>query len=460
MKKTSTITGIKALTLALIAMIIPFINSCTKEKTDVTDLLSTVPSSSGGVIGINLSSILEKAGCNIDGAQIKPGKELEKWLASRPDDSKDGIAALLNGDTGIDPMGAIVFNDAGRFFLTFSLADPDRFCAYIGNKSHIPFSTEGDVKVAGMVAVRGSQAWICLTPGRMIDPHAISAYASLNKSQSFLENKFSEDIANMSDDIIGWGQIKTLIKGYMSFGELSAFNMVTGMLFEDATALSFKLDFKKGECESSLVILNDKGKPAKYLLPSDKIDDDVLKTLGETCKGMAAFTVTPKLVDKLAKLGSSLGGSLLGDLKEYLKNVDGTVGVVLGDNPAANSNTPMNCVITTKGPVSLELKSFLAEWLGPVKEDGKYLRASSGDVNGPLSVLECADELDGALMGAVLDYNKLAESSGIAPSKTFKSFIFKLEPESDGVELEFKLNSFNEKENILLSLIKENNLNL
>lgn len=458
MKKLSFSDITKTLAVCLVLCLLPFVNSCQKEKTDVTDLLSTVPSSTGGVIGFNLKAMLEKAGCSVNGSVIKPGKDLEQWIASQPQDKKNDIIPLMEGDTGIEPESAVIFNDAGRNFLTVALADPDKFIAYIEQKSRLSFTTENDVKVCGTVAVRGSQAWICLTQGRTIDPHAISAYASLNASQSFLENKFSKDIANMSDDIIGWGQLNSLVKDFLSFGQMSVFNMVTGMLFEDASALSFKLNFKKGELESSLCVLNDKGNPAKYLLPSDKIDDDVLEMLGTDCNALIAFSITPKFVEKISKLGSAFGGNLMGDLSEYLKNINGTVGVALAGSETDGKAT-LDAIVTTKGPVSLDLKSFLTGMIGNVKEEGNYLRITNGEVTGSLSLKECADELDGAYMGAVCSMDFVSDQAG-KKIPSLKNVVVKIEPESNGIELEIELKTIDKKENILLTLIKENQVKI
>lgn len=73
----------KAVLLCLLVALMPLFNSCKKEPLDISDIIGTVPASAGFVGGLNIRSLLEKAGCDIDGTEIKPGKDLEEWIASK-----------------------------------------------------------------------------------------------------------------------------------------------------------------------------------------------------------------------------------------------------------------------------------------------------------------------------------------------------------------------------------------
>ena len=90
----------------MLAFMLPVLNSCKKESADVTDLLSSVPSSAGVVVGFNLQSPLEKSGCKVDGSEITPGAEVASFLESRKDvksSEREIVKLILNGESGIDP---------------------------------------------------------------------------------------------------------------------------------------------------------------------------------------------------------------------------------------------------------------------------------------------------------------------------------------------------------------------
>ncbi len=53
----------RVMLMCLIVGLLPALNSCKKDSADISDLVSKVPSSAEAVIGINLGSLLEKAGC-------------------------------------------------------------------------------------------------------------------------------------------------------------------------------------------------------------------------------------------------------------------------------------------------------------------------------------------------------------------------------------------------------------
>ena len=133
MKKT--VISVKEFGLMLLCLMVAFapLTSCQKEKTaNVEDLLSTVPSSAGMVVGFNLSSLLEKAGCKIDGSSVTPGKEIKESLDAAPAGKQnDLIKALLSGETGIDPVGAILFTDAYNTYFTAAIADTEKYSDFI-----------------------------------------------------------------------------------------------------------------------------------------------------------------------------------------------------------------------------------------------------------------------------------------------------------------------------------------
>lgn len=444
----------KKIMMLLMAVVLFGLNSCKKETVDVTDLLRSIPSSSSGVMVFNLEGLLEDAGCKIKGHEISPSKEVMELIQRTSNAGTQDIMMLFDGSTGIEPKGAVVFYDSNRIFLTFALYDVNKFTEFVEKREGGKFINEGDgVNLLGKIAIKGSQAWICLSQGKRIDPEAIKGYSALGASQSFLVTPMGENLLVEEDDIRGWALINTFINEMLGRSERSMATLGVNFLFEDAESVKFKIDFKKGEIEADAMVLNSKGKAAKYLLPSEKIDISTLKSLGENCDAMMAFTVTPKLIKKFEQVGSALGGSLFGDLGDTFKNVDGTVGIVSGGEGIAES---INGVVTTKGEVSKILRDLISQQMAPVRDDGKYLRFSKGDVKGNLDVKECAEELKGSCMGIIFDatgYNSVGY--GDAAPNGLKTLCLKFKPESGGLELELELKTTDEKENSLLTLLRD-----
>lgn len=443
----------KKLSFLLLSLILIGVSSCKKETVDVTDLLTTVPSSAAGVVVFNMEGLLEDAGCKIKGHEVIPGDVVKKAIEKNMAADRQELMMLFDGSTGIEPKGAVIFYDSNRAFLTFALYDETKFYEFIEKKNSAKFTDEGSgVKVCGNVAVKGSQAWVCLTTGKRIDADAIASYATLGSARSFLVTPMGEKLLTDEEDIRGWAMIKTFADNLLSRQDRSMFTLGLGFLFDGAESVCFEVDFKKGELEAEAVVLNDKYKPAKYLLPAEKVDVSTLKTLGSTCDAMMAFTVTPKLIKKFEQIGAAFGGALFGDLGETFRNIDGTVGIVSSGKGMAES---INGVVTTKGDVSKTLKDMISNYMGTVSMDGKLLKFSKGDVSGNLSVEECASELKGSFMGIVVDsrgYNELGTASGMASG--FKTVVVKLKPESGGMEISVEAKTVNEKENVLQTLLR------
>lgn len=433
-------------------VLLGLLGSCKKETVDVTHLLTTVPSSASGVVVLNMEGLLEDAGCKIKDHVITPSAEVKEMLEKNVS-SKEELKILFDGSTGIEPKGALVFYDSNRAYLTFALYDVNKFCSFVEEKNGGSFVEAGSgVKVNQNIAVKGAQAWICLTSGKRLDPDAIASYSSLKDSQSFLVTPMGEKLLVEEDDIRGWAMINIFVNEILSRSDRSMFNLGLGFLFEDAESVKFEVDFKKGELESEAIVLNDKYKPAKYQLPSDKIDVAALKKIGGTCDGLMAFTINSKLVKKFEQISQAFGGALFGDLSETLKNVDGTVGVAASTKVGEES---FKGLLTTKGDVSPSLRDLISGMLGPVSQDGKYLMFSKGDVSGNLDVAECAEELKGSCLGMVVDATGLASTGyGSQAPSGFQSLVFKLKPESGGLEMDLEIKTTDPKENALLTIMK------
>lgn len=448
----TTKTLSKAVVMLLVALL-PALSSCKKEATDVSDLLSKVPSSASSVVGINLGSLLEKAGCKVDGSEIEAGPEIEKWIDSQKEymaNQKETMKLFLSGESGIDPVGAVFFTDAYGSYITAMVADAGKFIDFVKKETGNEFVETDGVKTAANIAMVGAQMWINLTNGNTIDPVAVKNYAALDEAQSFMQNPFAGSISNMTSDIVGWGQIRAFINKGMSFGDLTMLNMATGMLFEDAYALSLTFNFLEGKLEGNVSVLNDKGELAKYLLPADKLDTDDIKSLCENAELVGGVSITKKMMEKIEKVGSSLGGSLFGPMIKALGSLDGTVAVALADIDSPENG--IRGVVTTDGNPSLDMMNLL-NMLAPTKKDGKLVTFSKGEMKGGLVVKDVADYLKGATLGIVTN----ATASDINGDKEgIKTVAFKISPDKDGIVANVTVTGIDPEENMLMTLLKHN----
>ena len=464
MKKTViSVKKFGLLLLCLMVALAPNLTSCQKEKTaNVEDLLSTVPSSAAMVVGFNLNSLLEKAGCKIDGSTVTPGKEIAASLESAPSGKEiDILKAILSGEAGLDPVGAILFTDAYNTYLTAAIADTDKYSEFIMRHTELPFDDAGDnVRISGFVAISGAQTWIGLT-GDPLDAKAIKNYANLEKTQSFASLDAAENMTTMTHDIVGYGQIRSFIAGRLSFSDEALLNLGLGFLFDNATALSFHQDFLKGEVVSKAIVLNDKAEPAKYLLPADKISIDEVKKLTGTANTLAAAAISKTLVKKVSKMAESFGGSLPATFSATANVLDGTSAIAIG-NSDSGANA-YSAIIATDGKAPLEMMQFLSTF-GNTQKDGKIVKLTRGEASGALQVEKMADRLKGATLGIVsaLDPNSddvvsmlgMVDPSFRAAAASFKTFSLTLNPESNSLSLNLSAETENPEANSLLTLLQ------
>lgn len=439
----------------VLAMMLPalvcLMNSCGGSSTDIASLLGTVPSSSSTVIGLNLRSMLEKAGCNVDGSEVKISKELEEALsqATGDDSAKQKTAKeLLSGDSGLDPSGAVVFIDAYNAYMTAGVYDTEKFTAFVEKESGAKFEDCGEgIRICRDTAIKGAQMWVCL--GRnSIDPKAVGNYAYLSESQSFLTNPFAGEMAELKHDVSGWSTIRALTGKVNPLGGFSTFSIIQGMLFDGAESLAYSVDFEKGEMNAYARILNAEGETAKCLFPFSKIDTSLLGKLSGSAEAYAAVAVPEEMVKKIEKAASAFGGSFLDALMPALKSLDGTMAFAVGN--LEDPQGAFSGVASTGGNVSPGLMDLLGN-IGETRKDGKLVYFYNGDVKGGLEASKAADMLKGAAIGVVADAGSASYKNQMNGVKTLG---ITLNPDDGGLSLHVVAGSDNPKENFLLTALK------
>ena len=443
-------SGVLAVVACALAFMLPALNSCKKESVNTTDLLSTVPSSSSVVVGINVQSLLKKSDCKVSGSDIEPGAEVKAWLdkAASTGSKKGEIAnIILGGQSGIEPVSAIYFKDAYNDYFTVALANTNKFKEFIEKENGSKFENAGnDVEVCGNVAVKGAQAWIAA--GKVIDPKAVANFSVMESGQSFMSKDFSAKLADMTSDIVGWGEINKLVANQLGFSERSTMRMALGMMFDDAQSVFFTVDMLKGEGKASVSVLDKDGKPAKYLLPSDKLDIETIKKTGGTANMTIALVMSKDLVKKIGNMLSSFGGSQMEKATKAMESIDGTMAVSFGD--LDNFDKSMRGVVTTNGKAGLDLMQMISG-IAPITKDGNFVIFSQGAVDGGLEVSANAEMLKDATMGVVINLQSPAIGG---PSFDLKTLAVKMVPKSGSLNCDLVVKAADEDRNVMLPLIQ------
>lgn len=451
MKKILDASRLSTLFIALGCLIVSsLLPSCSGDKADVSELLATVPADASAVIAVNVKKLVEKAGCEIDGSKIIPGKEVEQIMKQADDSTSNDIKTLrrlLNGEAGIDPTVAVIFMEGNELYFTGFLADPNKFKQFNEKEFKAQFTESEGISSLGNVALKGNQFWIHASHQNYINVSQVSRFTSLNDKLSFLSNAYADKISTFSKDIEGWANLSSLYNASgMSFQQKAMAGMGLAVLFSDAQDIAFFADFDKGKMVTALNFIDSKGNPAKFNLPTDRIDVGLIKEVSPSSDAIFAMAISPKLVEQLQKDLGDKNVPGLGRLMPALSAIDGTCVV-------ANAPDAFKGMVSTKGDNTSALSDFLSSSLNvTVTKDGKLLRFEKGTVSGKLSADDMASRFKGAMIAAAFSSDKLSSSqfNGLK----YKDMVALLTPSEGSMKFEVTITSDNDKENFLLTYIK------
>lgn len=406
---------------------------CSKNiSADIEDIFRTVPSTASCVAVADLESIIRKSG-----SEVKDGKLLvAPGIKAAIGRTNPKASALLAEKNGIDPTVAVVFTDGVTTYLTGLLSNSDDFKAFAEKNAGEKFTDQQGVNVCGAFAYKDSRFWLVLGGRSRVDASTILEYLSLSDSQSFLSKKeFVSRLVKDEDDIRGWADISALMNmSQGSFEQRALAKVGLQTVFSDAEYVYFDIEFKKGEMELDAEILNSKGKAAKYNLPVQKINEDVIGRLQGNADGLVAVAIPAKLIQQLKK--STEGApSVLGIYLMALNCVDGTAAVAIGPD------SQFDGIITTNGQSTSDLMSLMKGMVADTKLDGKYILFGSREAGkGAVSIARMGEALKGAVAGAVV-------TKGDVPQ--IEMTAVRLEPESGSLHLQIEVKTRNADKNFL-----------
>lgn len=374
---------------------------CSKggDNNDADSLLRTVPADASSVAMVNVGHIVDKLGGETDGATIKLSKELTEAIKESralKDEDKEHIIDVMDGKTGL-ALNSFVYFSAARTYITGLLNDPEKFIAYVQSKyPSIQWRDEDGGKVWGSIAVVGNQFWICTTGTP--DVEQLKYYQQLNDKQSYVS---SDAVSLLSDNEKAVTFVADVNKSIAFLPNSTYLRLGSSLIFNDMSYIAGFADIEKKNIIASAAVLNSDMKPAELLLPTEKIDVSVVKSLGESGNFVAALGVSEKLVKKISDVAGTAMGQSSDAFAGVLKAIDGTIAVRAGA-----SLDDVEAKVQTNGKDFADLSNIIKSFWGmTVTRDGNILTAVRGnkEFNGPVSVEQAADKLKGAWIGIVSD---------------------------------------------------------
>ncbi|MDE6538307.1 MAG: DUF4836 family protein [Muribaculaceae bacterium] len=426
------------------------LGGCQSEKTDMSEILGTVPADASAVITVNLHNLIEKGGGKIEGSKILPGKDIEDMMKRAVADSVSNrnIRAIFNGETGIDPSVAVFFIEGMEQYVTGYLADPEKFKEYVKNETGYPFTDENGVERSGNMAVKGNQFWIHANHNNDINSDDIARFAGLSEKLSFMNNPYAKHLASAEQDISGWASLNCIYgMADMTFATRTLVAMGMALVFTDAQSVNFDANFGKGEFTTTLSLLDSKCNPARFNLPVDRIDVGLVKNLSQSGDMIIAMAIPERLVTEIEKGLKDKNVPGVDLLMQSLGAIDGTCVFELGEDG-------MKGTLTTKGEGTVNLSDMLNEMFDAnVTKDGKILHFAKGDeVSGAIINEKVADAFRGAMFGMVVSPD--ASPSSQIFKMHMRDMVTVMSPKEGSMELKATVSSDNEKENFLLTMVK------
>lgn len=421
-----------------------FMTGCRKDHgADVNELFRTLPSTASYVIVADLHSIIEKSGSKVDGDKVVPGPELEKVLKQGGKSGKSAVAeAFLDGESGIEPSVMVAFADGFSNYAVGILSSTSRFQEFVTKQNGGEWKEQDGVKYNGIYAISENRFWVNAS-NRDIDPDKIKEYLALSEKQSFAGGDFASMLQDSDRDLTGWCDLNGVMNtAGVNFQQRAMVKMASEAMFKDAEFAVFDMQFDKGALRMEGRLLDSKGKDAKYLLSSEKIDEKVLDRIGGKGDALFAMAVPQKLIKQIQDMASGKM-SMVGVAADAMSCVDGTVAMAFCESSSVKG------VVQTNGKSSSDLMGLLQQTGAQVSKEGKELLFSMGAMDGVESVKDMASMLKGCSMGVVMDASVFnGEQQGI------KNMVFRMVPRSGSMAMELQVYTKDSGVNFIIAMLK------
>lgn len=397
-----------ALVLAII------LQGCSGNDSMISDLLSAVPAKSGFVCAMRPAEMIKKAGLKKSG----DGYEVpDKLLMQCSDSQRRFIRKACSGDAGVNAEAIVAFIEDKTVYLTGEVKDKDAFrkeVTALFDKPEARFAEQDGVETFENVAMADGRFWVFDT--QAADAAAVKRFLALDEKESYASRPAAKRLAECKDMAVAIGI------DWLTAQMAPAARMGLAFVVDNPQTLVVETEFKDGLVDTGWALLDSKGEEASMLLPMDKIDAGVLRTLRSASTCVVAVSMPSKLVVKLASLMRDYGLMLPGaqGTPEMLTAIDGTVAIG-ASGPLLNLNGAgsISLAITLKGKEAGSVASALETMLKATSSgnvtaslEGNVFTALKGTPDSGTPALEGRyPELDGASLGVLVD---LRDVTGMA----------------------------------------------
>lgn len=420
--------------LPLLMILLSLAGCAGKDNSDLEHLLSTVPSDVSGAMAVDIPALLKESGSKTgkDGSvTLSPSleKALEQYKGFAP------VARRLSGgDSGLMPAPLVLFAEGDDLYLTGLLADTDAFRALVEQEEGEKFTADGDVQLCGYFAVKGTQFWFSRSA---LSAKDVNRFTGLDDRRSLAGSELAVLLTDGDAALRGFWDTQSLGRRLLGSAKGTFAGMGIAALYKDPAFASLNVSFKTGSATADIRVLTAKGKPAKLLIPADRVDSKTVMRLGDTADLVMAVNVSSQIVSLIKERGAGLLS--LSGLDTALSSLDGTIAYA-----TVAGGKQEETVITTDGKNSTALSSLLAERGAGVTTDGKLVIARLGTVAGTLSVKEAASRLSEGMAGVVCNGAMTAEPGSREGRFRTASCIFVPEEGSLTVRLSISFNNADE----------------
>lgn len=416
-----------------LAVILLLAAACSKSGNDDSkSLLHTIPADASSVVILNIDRAAESLGCKTDGTTLDVAPDIKKAVAESQAISKKNkqiFDDICQGKTGVS-LTSLAFFSASRSYITGLLNDPEKFVDYMQESLKNPNDStqsrsmvveeNGATIINSTIVVIGNQFWTC-TEGTP-DTDQLKYYQGLKDNQSYIESETAPLLLE-SDKVLTY--VADVSKTLARMPESTYTRMGASLMFKDIAYMAGTAHFEKKNFISSSKVLNSKMQPAELLLPTEKIDVDVVKSLNRNGDVFIAAGISDKLSKKISESIATLLGASGNSVATAIQQIDGTTAIcfdLTGESALAK--------ISTTGKDFASLSNLLQIIPGvSVTRDADMLTLKydeSGVANAALTADEAAEKLKGAWIGAV---------SSDVPAKGMNT-VMRLVPENKSLVLD------------------------
>lgn len=389
-------------------MVLAVTAGCSKSESngDASSLLSTIPADAATVAVLNLEQTVKSIGGKTDGRTIQLSSDLQKTIFESKqisDKNKQIFTDICAGETGVS-ITSLAYFAAARSYVTGLLDDPDKFVAYVQRREYqdatdsvasaTPVAEKDGARVIDNIVVVGNQFWIC-TEGTP-DVDQLKYYQKLNEKQSYI----SSDAAPL---LLEEGKMLTYVadvkRTLARIPESPYARIGISLMFDDLAYIAGSAHLEKKNLISESVVLNSDMKPSELLLPTEKIDASVVKSLNKNGDVFIAAGIPQKLSKKISDTISTAFGATAAKAASPIEQIDGTVAI-----STSLDESSVEARIQTTGKDFAGISQMIQMFSGAtVTRDGDVLTVKYGQgvSSGQYTAADAASKLKGAWVGIV-----------------------------------------------------------